>query len=261
MRPWLHRPPENHVSVIYRNGRFRRLASPRQWTFLFFEEVRKDVSMDMRTAFVPLKDVLTRDQMYVDLELKVFFSVDIQRISDPARLLQAVRFQSEEAFEQIVKTNTNDVVRNIVFASREFEDLNSVRGRAWLKENLSREIGERVSGFGIVIGQFGVNIANFQPNATQVDAIKNRSAATVQGEGEMNRIAASLQASQEVSREDAIINTMLLVAAAIAKTGQIPEIVFPEDNGDGDYAGRRPPLRPRSQPPAHPHPLGGVSAD
>ena len=115
MNPF-HRPTENHVSVIYRNGRFRRLLAPHRWTFLFFEEVRKEVSMDMRTAIIPLKDVLTRDQMYVDLELKIFFSVDLQRIADPARRLQAVRFPTEDAFEQIVRTNTNDVVRNIVFA-------------------------------------------------------------------------------------------------------------------------------------------------
>jgi len=251
---WFHRPPENHVSVIYRNGRFRRLLPPQRWTFLFFEEVRKDVSMDMRTAVIPLKDVITRDQMYVDLELKVFFSVDLQRIADPARRLQAVRFPTEDAFEQIVRTNTNDVVRNIVFASREFEELNSVRGRVWLKENLSREIGERVSGFGIVIGPFGVNIANFQPNAAQVEAIKNRSAALTQGEAEMNRIAASLRTTQEVTRESTILNMMLQLAAAIAKTGQVPELVFPDENSvnNADNVSRRIPNRPRPENPIRP---------
>ena len=136
-----------------------------------------------------------------------------------------------------------------------------MRGRVWLKENLSREIGERVIGFGIVIGQYGVNIANFQPNATQAEAIKNRFAALAQGEGEMNRIAAALRTSQGVTLEDAVINAMLLVGAAVAKTGQVPEIIFPDGNGDGDNAGRRPPLRPRPQAPAHQRPIGGMATD
>jgi regulator of protease activity HflC (stomatin/prohibitin superfamily) len=260
MTSFLYRPAENHIGIVYRSDRFNRLATPDRWTFLLpFEEVTKEVSMDMRTAIVSLRDVLTRDQVLTDLDLKVFFSVDVRQ-TDPTRLLQVVRFVNDEAFEQIIKTNTNDVVRNMVFASRDFAELNSVHGRAWLKENLSREIGQRVRNFGILVGEFGVNIAGFQPNASYLEALKERSAAYTQGLAELERNRPALTAAQELTREPAIISVLMSLASTITKTGQIPEIVFPDSTAPTsltDNATRRTPNRPRTNP-IHP---GGYATD
>jgi regulator of protease activity HflC (stomatin/prohibitin superfamily) len=260
MTGFIYRPAENCIGVIYRLGRFCRLATPDRLTLIGpFEEVIKEVSMDMKTALISLRDVLTRDQILTDLELKVFFTVDLRKTA-PDRLLQAVRFESDNAFEQIIKTNTNDIVRNVVFASRDFAELNSVRGRAWLKETLSREIGQRVKGFGIIVGEFGANIAGFQPNASYLEALKERSAAYTQGQAEFERNRPTLTAAQELTREPAIINMLLSLASTIAKTGQIPEIVFPDNSASpsqGDSINRRVPNRPRTNP-IHP---GGYATD
>lgn len=225
-----YRPPENHVGVIYRFDRFHRFAAPRGlYTLLPWEYVAKEVKLDMRTAVLKIKDIHTRDSVILDIELKIFFRVDIREAKGDGRL-QAIRFESEAAWEEIVKTGVNDIARNDVFIGRTFAQLNSQEGRAILKRTMSEKISERVRGFGIFIDpQFGVNIANIQPNEVFHKAMQENSAAKVLGQAAVERLRPALEQLGQ-DQEAAMTNLVMQIASAIIKTGQVPETIYTDGN-------------------------------
>ena len=149
---FFYRPTENHIGVIYRWGRFRRFVDPDRWSFLapWIEVVNKETRLDMRTANVQLANVYTRDKIALDIEMKIFFFVDLRQISIDRRI-QALRFTSENAWDEIVRTGITDITRNSIIVARSYTELNTREGRSNLKQALSSALAERVIGFGILV--------------------------------------------------------------------------------------------------------------
>ena len=141
----LYRPTENHVGVIYRNGRFHRLVDPDSLVFTipWFESISREIGLDMHTARVSLKDVYTREKIAIDLEFKIFYLVDLRKV-DAAHRTQVLRFSSENAWEEIIRTQINDISRNSIFISQTFDELSTREGQRFLKRRLSSELAERV---------------------------------------------------------------------------------------------------------------------
>lgn len=238
-----YRPPENHVGVIYsRWGKFKRFAQPDQWTVLSsFECVEKEVKLDTRTAILRLENVLTRDKVAINLDMKVFFSVDLRQV-DADRLLQVLHFDSESAWEEIVKTGVTDIARNVVVISRSFEELATPDGMSYLKRVLSAELARRVRGFGILMNRYAVSIMNLQPNETFQQALQEGSAAKALGSAAAERIRPMLEQFKDQDQQKAFLTLVMQIAAAVAKNGQSPDILFPGSeaplNGAG-LSGRR----------------------
>lgn len=232
----LYRPTENHVGVIYRFGRFHRFVDPDHWagTLPWFETVEKESKLDMRTVQLSLADVYTHERVPVNVEFKAFYLVDL-RLTEVERRLQALRFPTEQAWDEIVRTAINDVARNSIFIAKTFDELNSKAGRSYLKSALSEEIASRVRGFGILINpRFGVNVVNLQPNEEFRKALMEESAAGALGSAAVSRLKPLIEQFIEQKQEKAVYALVMQIASAVAKHGNIPDVIFPNSN---DYPG------------------------
>jgi len=225
----LYRPTENHIGVIYRFGRFHRFVSPDRLVFTipWIEEVDNETRLDMRTSQISLSDVYTSEKVAVNIDFKVFYFVDLRK-ADESRRLQVLRFPTDNAWDEIVRTAVNDVARNRVFIAKSFNELNSKDGRAYLKMALSSEVAERVRGFGIFINpRFGVNIADLQPNEEFRKALMEESAASTVGSAAMSRLIPLLDRIREQNQEKAVYMLIMQIASAVAKNGTVPDVIFP----------------------------------
>lgn len=227
-----YRPPENHVGVIYRFGRFGRFVDPDRWSLLipWIDSVEKETKLDMRTTHIQLNNVYTRDNIAVDIELKIFHMVDLRQVS-PERRIQALRFPTENAWDEIVRTGITDITRNQIVVSRSFAELTTPEGRSNLKQLLSSSLAERVCGFGILVNpRFGVNIINLQPNEAFQEALKEGSVAKTIGSAAVNRIRPLFEQFSDQDQAKAFIALVIQIASAVAKNGQSPDIIFPNTN-------------------------------
>lgn len=227
-----YRPPENHVGVVYRFGRFGRFVDPDRWSLLipWIDAVEKETKLDMRTTHIQLTNVYTRDNIAIDIELKIFHMVDLRQVS-PERLIQALRFPTENAWDEIVRTGITDITRNQVVVSRSFAELTSPEGRSNLKHLLSSTLAERVRGFGILVNsRFGVNIINLQPNEAFQDALKEETVANTIGTAAVNRMRPLFEQFGDQDQAKAFIALVIQIASAVAKNGQSPDIIFPNTN-------------------------------
>jgi regulator of protease activity HflC (stomatin/prohibitin superfamily) len=226
----LYRPTENHVGVIYRFGRFNRFVDPDRWAFTcpFLESVFDETKLDMRTAQISFADVYTSDHVALDVDLKVFYLVDLREANEERRL-QVLRFPTEGAWDEIVRTNLNDVARNQVFAGKYYEELVTPDGRGYLKQALSGALEERVRGFGILMNpRFAVNIVNIQPNSEFKKALMEESAAKALGTAAAERLTPVVQSFLDQKQEQAVVALIMQIASAVVKTGQIPDVMFPD---------------------------------
>jgi hypothetical protein len=82
--------------------------------------------------------------------------VDLRRVRSERRI-QALRFPTENAWDEIVRAAITEITRNQVVVSRSFAELTTPQGRSNLKQLLSFALAERGSGFGILVNvRFGV---------------------------------------------------------------------------------------------------------
>lgn len=254
-----YRPAENHVGVIYsRWGRFKRFASPHKWTILSstFEFVAKEIRLDMRTAKITLENVLTRDKVAIDLEMKIFFSVDVREVNED-RKIQALRFENESAWEEIVKTGITDIARNVVVISRSFDELTTEAGMSYLKQALSSALAYRVRGFGILMNRFAVSIMNLQPNKAFQQALQEESVAKTLGNAAADRVRPLFEQYSNKGQESAFLTLIMQMAAAVAKTGEMPNITFPTTDeyisSNGISGSVHDPVSPSDQKTWQPH--------
>lgn len=246
-----YRPQENHVGVIYRFGRFRRFADPDRWSVLLPWIDSVITRLDMRTTHIELNNVYTGDRVAVDLELKIFHQVDLRQVSTE-RLTQALRFPTENAWDEIVRTGITDITRNRVLPSRSFEEITSPEGRSNLKQLLSFSLAERVRGFGILVNaRFGVNIINLQPNEAFQEALKEETVARTIGNAAVDRIRPLFEQFSDQDQAKAFIALVMQIASAVARNGQSPDIIFPNPydflTGGGVGNGKNGPNNPMRQ--------------
>ncbi len=224
---WIYRPQENHLGVIYRFGRFHRFVDPNTWALLLpgFDRVHHEVSLYMRTVEFELPNVELFDGLTVNVRLKVFFTTDPRKASED-RLLQALKFQRDE-WSEIVKTSTEDLVRNQVFLTLTYTELAAQRKNRDVKRLLSHELVERVRAFGILLNEeYGVMPVDVQPNRIYRDAVLESRAATSVGEAALERLRPFLQVLEQIQPDAAHAAMLLHIASKIAQTGQLPEIVL-----------------------------------
>ena len=234
---FFYSPKENHLAIVYsdRNGhaRFQGFIAETESVWLgpkvlTQRYVLKEHYLGPRTAHIFLSNVLSADRVHLELELKVFYKVD-PRNAAPENLIQVVNMP-EAGFESIVRTNTEEKVRNDVFIRFTEDELFDPRGRKRLRTELSCRIAERVSGFGIIINpQFGVAVMNMQPNEIYQRAMQEESAARSQGNAVVKRVTPSLQ-KMDVERALEVFFTHL--ASTVTKTDSVPNYIQMVQSGD-----------------------------
>jgi hypothetical protein len=232
VRRYCYRPPENHLAVLYRLGRFHRLVTPEEWVFLlpYLDRVHREVSLYMRTAELQLKRVELVNGLAVDVWLKVFFRVDL-RLVHPENFIQVMKFEGME-WAAMVNTSTEDVIRNQVFLDSTYSEIIDQRKSREIKQRLSREIAGRLRSFGIVINEsHGVMPINIQPNSAYFKAVQASRAATPIGEAALERLRPILGALSQIKHEDARTALLLQLASKIAEVDDLPDIVIsPSDS-------------------------------
>jgi regulator of protease activity HflC (stomatin/prohibitin superfamily) len=233
----LYRPMENHVGVIYRCGRFNRFADPDHWTGLFplIDTVEQEVPLDIRITRIQLQDVYTSDPVAVDLDLKIFYVVDLRRVAPELRM-DALRLPGDRSWDQIVHTSINDIARNTVCLTKTFDELNSPKGREYLKIALSAALHERVKAFGILVKpRGGVGIVDLQPNAEFRKALMENSAAEALGAAAVSRLGPFMEQRFDLKQEKAVASMFMQIASAIVRGEPIPAVLVPNptDHADG----------------------------
>ncbi|MEO8357851.1 MAG: hypothetical protein ABI621_18240 [Chloroflexota bacterium] len=139
-----------------------------------------------------------------------------------------------------MKTGITDITRNVIVISRSFNELASEEGLRYLKQALSGALAQRVRGFGILMNRFAVGIMSLQPNETFRHALQERSAATAMGNAAAERVRPMLDQLNDQDQRKAFLTLVMQIAAAVAKNGQSPDILFPsaEDFLSGAELGR-----------------------
>lgn len=227
VRRYCYRPPENHMGVVYRLGRFHRLVTPDQWVVLlpFIDRIHREVSLYMRTAELQLRRVELLDGLAVDVWLKIFFKVDL-RLVNPENFVQVMKFEGVE-WTEMVKTSAEDVIRNQIFLDSTYPEMANLRKSREIKQRLSQEIANRMKGFGIIINEtHGVMPINFQPNSTYFEAVQASRAAAPLGEAALGRLRPVLAALNQIEHEDARTVFLLDLASKIVEVENLPDIVM-----------------------------------
>ncbi|MBK9925443.1 MAG: hypothetical protein IPP66_09140 [Anaerolineales bacterium] len=237
-----YRPTENHVGVIYSKwGKFKRFANPNEWTLLSsgIEEVTKEVRLDMRTAILTLENVFTSDMVAVDIEMKAYYSIDLRKTSEEKRM-QALHFEGDAPWGEIVKTSVTDIVRNVVVISQTYQRLATDEGLAYLKQIISRNAASRLRSFGILMdNRFAVSIMNLQPNKTFQEALQEVSAAKAVGNAAVDRLRPLFEQFGDKSQNEAFDALVMQIAAVLGKSDKLPDIAI-QGNNDAPFGNRFP---------------------
>lgn len=236
---WRHcyRPPENHLGVVYRFGRFRNFVEPDNWTFLLpkIDRVHREISLYMRTADLQLAKVELLDGLTVDVRLKVFFMVDV-RLASPGNFVQVMKFEGPE-WTEMIKTSAEDIVRNQVFLQSTYAEILVQRKNVEIKKRISQDLSHRMRGFGIIINEDrGAMPINIQPSSTYIKAVQASRAATPLGEAALERLRPVLGALSQIKHEDARTTLLLELASKIVEVDNLPDIMLsPTELHSSDY--------------------------
>ena len=230
-KKWLYyySPPEKKLGVIYSSlhgrKRFKCFVTEDEHIWLgtlTHSYLLKEIPLGPRTAYITLSNVLTKDRVYLDLELKVFYRVDPRNAADE-NLIQVINMPNS-AFEGPVRTHTEERIRNEIFPQFTANEALSHQGRKNIRKAISSLVAERVKGFGIAVNpSFGAAIMNMQPNAIYQRALQEESAAESQGNAVYKRVAPTLQ---KIEMEEMLQVLYAHLASTMTKTGTMPSTFY-----------------------------------
>lgn len=254
-------PPENMLGIIYsarnRRERFHRFVTEAERVWLGSINGRyllKEFPLGPRTAHLFLKNVLTADHVYLELELKIFYRVDPRKANEANRI-QVINMASHEA---PVRTHAEERVRNEILIQFTAEEALSHRGRKNIRAAISALVSDKVKGMGITVNpQFGAAIINMQPHELYQRALQEEAAALSQGNAAYKRVAPALQ-NLDAAQALQVLYTHL--ASTMTKTDTMPAQVYTMQNGNQNKIQDIPPFgnlpegptSPPSLPPRRP---------
>jgi len=231
---FLYRPPEDHLGVIYRLGRFSRWVGPDEWEVVIpgIDEIKCPISLHLRRMEINLSDLLTQDQVPVDCKLVAYYQLDL-RHAGPHFRSQALRIPGE-GWNSIIRTVLQETA-NEVIGGIALQELLTSEGRRLLKHTLSSKLAQRVQDLGLLISpRTGVSVQVLKPTDAVWRAMVDKFAAASLGEAALDRVRSILE---ELSRADPKLAWQALLlewAAAVVQQGNLPQFVI----ASGDVLGR-----------------------
>lgn len=205
-------PPDNHVAVIYRLGRFHRLVGPDQMTWLwpFLERARATISLAPRRQEMALKELPTQDGLPLDLRLTVCYQRDL-RVA-PAEFVTQALFLGETAWDLLVQDGVQEIVRQEL-AARPGAALLGAAEQIAFRTRLSAAVAERLRPLGIVLEpRTGLSILDIRPSGTVWRAMVDQVAAGPLGEAARRRVSVLLREAEQ--QQEQVARTALLLASA-----------------------------------------------
>lgn len=233
-----YRPSENHLGVVYRLGRFHRFVNSDEWSFLmpYFETVKLESPLSMRTAEFELHKVELQDGLTVDAHFKVFFKTDL-RLTPRENLAQVLTFEGRDWPIALIKTGMEDITRNQVFLDMNLDQLKELRKSRAIKKLFSSEIASRVAMFGILINEeYGAMLVNVRPNEVYNNALQKNMAAKHLGQAAIERLNPVLSAIKQMRHNDARAALMLEIASKVLEVTELPDIaLYSSEDADENY--------------------------
>lgn len=228
---FLYRPPENHLGVVYRLGRFSHLVGPDEWTFILpgIHRINPPASLNMRRLEVTLTDLLTEDKFPIECRLLVFFRVDL-RLTDPGFRVQALSFSIRE-WEAVVRSVSQETAAELT-GNLNLQQLLSPDGRNRLRQALARLLSGKLHRLGLAVDPHtGVSVQMLKPEDAIWQAMNERLSSLSLGEAALARVYPMLEELSQRHPEVAWNALLLELAAAMNKDGTPPQLLVAPGRG------------------------------
>lgn len=224
---YLYRPPEDHIGVVYRFGRFYTYVNPDDYVLLFpvLDRIRAEVSRQPRIVAVDNLELETLDHVHVIAQLQVFYHLDVRRLQivDLRSTLLAIGMSgTDELIKRAVTSLIHSVVRGM-----SVPDVESFYHRRLLGELLSRRLANELSPFGLVLHTASsVSILSLHLEDRVRQAKIDRLIAPDKGEALRQRLGPVLGNVHRSLPGEGLTALLAAYAATIMENGQAPGSLF-----------------------------------
>ena len=210
---------EYERGVIFMLGRFWKVKGP--GLIIVLPVIQQMVRMDLRTRVldVPPQDVITRDNVSVQVNAVVYY-----RVIDPERAVIQVE-QYSVATSQLAQTTLRSVV-----GQHELDEL--LAERAKLNADIQRILDEQTSAWGIKVTNvelkdIDLNQSMIRAIARQAEAERIRRAKIIDAEGEQQAAQKLLEAGRILAAQNEALQLRYLGALQNIAGERSSVIVFP----------------------------------
>jgi regulator of protease activity HflC (stomatin/prohibitin superfamily) len=224
----LYRPHENYVGTINMFGRYWRMVNPNQCVILIplLQRIRCETSLGFRSTSTEIKDVLTHDNVPVNLYIQVYYRFDIRKVS--STVLIDLLGAEEDRINKIILTYVEDVVRNRALINSNYTSLHNSIARRNLELMLVATLSNQLNDFGIQLNQGrGIKIINLQPNEQFQKALCQLSAATALGAAMLERMQPLLKEMSNQYPNVSWDTVGMMLASTLAQDGGLTPVVIP----------------------------------
>ncbi|RXZ43742.1 slipin family protein [Crenobacter cavernae] len=210
---------EYERGVVFMLGRFWKVKGP--GLVIIIPGVQQVVRVDLRTVVfaVPPQDLITRDNVSVNVSAVVYF-----RVVDPEKaIIQVAQFP--EATSQLSQTTLRSVL-----GKHELDELLAERER--LNLDIQKALDAQTNAWGIKVSNVEIKNVDLKESmviaiAKQAEAERERRAKVIHAEGELQAAEKLLQAAQLLAREPQAIQLRYLQTLTNIAGDKSSTIVFP----------------------------------
>ena len=219
-----YRPTQNHLGTIYRRNQFYCFVGDEHIVTLlpFVERTGPEIDLGQRSVGLSLPELMTNECFPVDLDIKVFYTVDPRTILDQSFKIQAIRF-SRHDWDGIIATHARDIASNQVFPAFNRQRVFSSRARQQIQESLGGRLADRVDRLGIQINPAsGLSIQDLQPSERMRSAFDMDQRASLEARANAERMRALARLFDERQMPDAGMARAWQEISTLQQEGKLP---------------------------------------
>ncbi|HLQ85364.1 MAG TPA: slipin family protein [Salinisphaeraceae bacterium] len=211
--------PEYERGVVFTLGRFTDVKGP--GIFLIVPVVQKMIKVDMRVIVldVPTQDVISRDNVSVQVNAVIYFRV----IEADRAIIEVEHFN--DAVSQLSQTTLRSVL-----GRHELDDMLAERDK--LNADIQEILDRQTDAWGIKVANVEIKHVDLDDSmiraiARQAEAERSRRAKIIHAEGEMQAAANLREAARELSSESQALQLRYLQTLVDIAGDNNSTIVFP----------------------------------
>lgn len=199
-----YRPPEQHVGVIYRAGRFHGLVPDTEWAFLLpVDSLRPPISLAPRAVPFSSGDLLSRDGVPVECRVFAVYRPNPFEFPPAQRAYWVAR--REALWDQVVRRALMEATVDAI-STHDLRELRSPPGRHSLRQAITRRLQAELNEQGLHV--LRVVVEPFRFDAEVRHALARQVASHL--EGEILRRWIELLHAAGLRRVDAVQTAVLL---------------------------------------------------
>src|SRR3989338_8634864 len=189
-------------AVVFRLGRFNRVAGPGVIFIIPLIESTKIVDMRIVTADIPKQEVMTKDNIQVIANTVVYFRVD-----DSQKAIIKI-----EDYEYAVKQYTQAALRDVI-GNAELDVVLTEREK--IANNIKKIVDSEISGWGVDIESIKIQEIELPPEmkramAKQAEAEREKRSTIIVAEGELKASENLRKAGETLARSPAALHLRTL---------------------------------------------------